>query len=319
LELIRKKSRIINSSLGTFIRNTPPIHVYVFKNITAYSVKPHYKDYPQIWYCQEGEYIHQTEHDIYTCKRGSVTVIPPGIAHCIQVPQSANATLLRIDLTFDYLAETSFDAAQNTATVLFLPPLLQNAGISIPEHYTLSNKSQKAATPLMDILISQEQEAVSKRAALEQLVSLPEFPHLENSQEKVVAEAYSKLISILHALTYIHTNYPQKITAEQLCKVSSLCRTTLFHLIRQYLGIPYAAYVTMIRIIRANQALVHTTYSIAYISDRCGFSHSSHMSKCYRKYKGILPKTDRLRQKIYQEKYGKLHITHEFFMDDFFD
>lgn len=319
MELLNKKSRIINSSLRTFSRNTPPIHVYALKNVSAYSLKPHYKDYPQIWYCQEGEYIHQTEHDIYTCKKGSVTVIPPGIAHCVQVPQSANATLLRIDLTFDYLAETCFDAAQNTATVLFLPPLLQNAGISVPEHYALSSESQKAAKLLIDILISQEQDAISKRTALEQLVSLPEFPHLDKDQKKLAAEAYGKLISILHVLTYIHVNYPQKITAEQLCKASSLCRTTLFNLIRQYLGIPYAAYLTMIRIVRANQALVHTTYSIAYISDMCGFSHSSHMSKCYRKYKGILPKTDRLCQKMYQEKYGKLHITHEFFMDDFFD
>ena len=92
---------------------------------------------------------------VYTpAKKGSVAVIPPGIAHCIQVPQTKNATLLRIDLTFDYLAEAGFGAAQNTATVLFLPPLLQKAGISIPEHYTLSSKSQKAAKPLMDILIS---------------------------------------------------------------------------------------------------------------------------------------------------------------------
>ena len=127
------------------------------------------------------------------------------------------------------------------------------------------------------------------------------------------------LIPVLRALSYLQVNFSQKITAEHLCQASSLCRTNLFRWVRQYLGISWSAYLTMLRVIRANYALVHTNYSITYIADMCGFSHCSHMSKCYKKYEGILPKEDRANQKLYQQRYGKLHIAHDYFMDNFFD
>ena len=318
MELLDKRSRIINVSFRTFMRYPLPLHVFELKDISGYVQKTQYKDYPQLWFCREGEYIHETEHGMYLCRKGSVVIVPPGIANCVQVPEIGKATLLRIDLTFDYLAETNFDAAPNTAALLFLPTFLREMGYPVGEHYILSEASQAAAEERIAVLSSDEQAGSLKRDSLEEMLSLPEFAFPVRMKDRA-AEAYTKLQPVLRALSYIQVNYAQKITAEQLCQISSLCRTNVFRLIRQYLGIPYTVYLTMIRIIRANLALVHTTYSIAYISDMCGFSHSSHMSKCYKRYKGILPKEDRLRQKIYQERYGKLHITHEFFMDDFFD
>ena len=318
MESMDKRNRIINVSFRTFVRYPRPIHVYERKEATGYVQKTQYKDYPQIWYCREGEYTHETERGTYLCQKGSVVIVPPGITHCLRVPEG-KATLLRIDLTFDYLAETSLEAAPNTVALLFLPVFLRELGHPVGEHYILSEASQAAAEERIAVLTSDEQAEPLKRASLEEMLSLPEFAFPEEVRQLAKVEAQTRLAPILRALVYIQANFAQKITAEQLCQVSSLCRTNLFRLIRQYLGISWASYLVMLRVVRANYALVHTNYSIAYIADMCGFSHSSHMSKCYKRYKGILPKEDRMKQKLYQQRYGKLHITHEYFMDDFFD
>lgn len=319
LDTIQKRDRIIRSSFLTFMYHTPPFHVCTLKDISAYALKAHYKDFPQIWYCRSGEYTHETEHGLYHCKQGSAVIVPPGVLHSISVPRDATATIVQIDLTFDYLANVPFEAAPNTANMLFLPAFCRQAGIPIPEYYSLSEASATVAEQVISTLSSDEQEESSKRASLEHMLSLPEFSLPDTIKEKAAAEARTKLYPTIHALTYLHANYSQKITAEQLCKETSLCRTNLFAFIRQYLGISYCTYLTMIRVFRANCALVQTNYSIAYISDMCGFSHSSHMSKYYKKYKGILPRTDRAKQKEYQQRYGKLHITHEYFLDSFYD
>lgn len=319
MEPLDKRIRIINVSFHTFMRYPQPVHVYELKDISAYAPKPHYKDYPQIWYCREGEYTHETENGTYLCKKGSAVIVAPGITHCLRVPENGKATLLRIDLTFDYLAETAFEAASNTAVLLFLPTFLRELGHPVGEHYILSEESQTAVEKQIAVLASYEQAESLKRASLEEMLSLPEFAFPEEVRQLAKVEAQTRLDPVLRALVHIQANYAQKITAEQLCQVSSLCRTNLFRWIRQYLGISWAAYLVMVRVVRANFALIHTSYSIAYIADMCGFSHSSHMSKCYKRYKGILPKEDRMKQKLYQRRYGKLHITHEYFMDDFFD
>lgn len=318
MKLPDKKKQVINVSLRTFLRYPLPVHVYERKDLCGYAPTPQYKDYPQIWYCRDGAYTHQTEHGTYPCRKGSVVIVPPGVAHCPQVPQDGKATLLQINLTYDYLAETAFDAAPNTAVLLFLPVFLRALGHPVGEHYALSETSQAAAEALMDVLASEQPEPL-KRASLENMLSLPEFAYTEEVKALAAMEAQTKLTPLLRALVYIQTNYSQKITAEQLCQVSSLCRTNLFRWIRLYLGISWASYLVMLRVIRANYALVHTNYSIAYIADMCGFSHSSHMSSCYKRHKGILPKDDRRKQLLYQKRYGKIHITQEYFMENFFD
>ena len=300
------------------MRIPPPVQVSELKDTSDYGARPQYKDYPQLWYCREGEYLHETEYGTYHCKSGSLLIVPPGVAHKPHIPQEVNTTALRVSLTYDYLLDTPFDAAPNTATLLFLPVFLRQAGCPVPEHYTLSEASRSAAEEALSVLADKKWAADCKRSALEGMLSLPEFTIPGGYREAAAAMFKNRLLPVLRALSYLHANFSQKITAQQLCKASSLCRTNLFRWVRQYLGISWAAYLVMVRLTRANHALVHTDYSIAYISDMCGFSHSSHMSSCYKRYKGILPKDDRQKQLIYQKRYGKLHITHEFFMDDFF-
>jgi len=319
LETPDKQDRLIHASFRTFMRIPPPVQVSELKDTSAYGPRPQYKDYPQLWFCREGEYLHETEYGTYHCKSGSLLIVPPGVAHKPHIPQEVNTTALRVSLTYDYLLDAPFDAAPNTATLLFLPVFLRQAGCPVPEHYTLSETSCSAAEEAFAVLASENREEAAKRSALEHILSLPELCFPAALKELAAAQFKQRLIPVLRALSYLQVNFSQKITAEHLCQASSLCRTNLFRWVRQYLGISWASYLVMIRITRANHALVHTNYSIAYISDMCGFSHSSHMSSCYKRYKGILPKDDRQKQLIYQKRYGKLHITHEFFMDDFFE
>ena len=121
---------------------------------------------------------------------------------------------------------------------------------------------------------------------------------------------------LLAAITYIQENYPRKISGENLAKASGFCRTNVFTFFKKYLGISPAIYIVMTRVLRAQFAIAHTQYSLQYISDMCGFATISHMTNCYKRYKGVLPKNDRARMKEFRKRYPNIHISHNYFFNE---
>lgn len=309
-----KSERLIRSSLSVFMFYTPPISIRTATYPHAYTCGFHYHDYPQVWYCREGIYTHETEYGEYLCGPGTVFVVPPGVLHNFRAPEEGGVTLIQMDLTFDYLANVSFDSAPHTAATLFLPPFFRKLGSPCKELYALSEASQAVIEDVLSTLSFKKTNEQTKRLAVERLFSLPEFALSDVQQEKASEIMRTRFYPVMRALSYMHANCSHKITAEKLCEISSLCRTHFFTYVNEYLGISYSIYLIMIRVTRANIALVHTNYSLSYISDMCGFTTRSYMSKCYKKYKGIYPKTDRANQIAYQNKYSRLYIGHDFFL-----
>ncbi len=314
-----KNNRSINASLSAFMYNEPPFHTKVRANISAQTIQAHYHDFPQLWYCRKGEYIHETQYGQYRGTPGSLVIVPPGVLHGYVVPEGQTVTVVRLDFAMDYAMDIPFESAPNTVTALCLPPFLRQLGIPRKEFYQLSEATQDMLETVLDAITDLKMGLPAKRNLVEQFFSQPEFAQTDAEKEIADKIAHTRLYPVLRVLSYIDANYGKKITAEQLGEVALLCRTNLFASIKQYLGIPYSAYLTMIRVLNANIALIHTNYSLAYISDMCGFFDSSHMGKCYKKYRGCLPKADRTKQQQYQDNYGKLRITQEFFMNDFYE
>lgn len=311
-----KNNKIISTSfLMLQYHTTPPFFVRTATYASGYKSKLCYCDYPQIWYCREGAYVHETEYGVYHCTPGTVLIIPPGVLQCYEIPEGGHAVLSRLCIAFNTFSDVSFASEPASIAALFLPPFFRGIGIPRSEVYELSKPSQHVLEEALSLLSLNTEKEKDKYAQIARIVSLPELALSDAQKEKAAELARTKLYPVMRALSYMNDNSAQKITAEQLCEVASVRRTTFFTLMKQYLGISYAAYLTMLRIFRANIALVQTDYPLSYISDMCGFANSSHMSKYYKKYKGILPKEDRAMQKKYQNQYGKLRITHDYFFD----
>lgn len=64
-------------------------------------------------------------------------------------------------------------------------------------------------------------------------------------------------------------------------------------LFRENYGRSCKEYITYIRLNKAQELLIHSDYSIAYIAQESGFFDSSHFIHAYKKWKGITPKQER--------------------------
>ncbi|MBE6966328.1 MAG: AraC family transcriptional regulator [Ruminococcaceae bacterium] len=272
---------------------------------------PTYHEYAQAYFCISGEYAHTVDEDTYKCTAGDVVIIPPGSFNSISVSERG-AEIINLIISIDAYLDKDIGKYISTICATHLFAFSKELGFFPLIHTSLSQASFKICREAL-LLLSEKGIAMQRKYdCVEKMFSCPEFCISEQrkTRAKKVSEKY--LLPVLHAMVYISKNYPQRITSEKLCEVSYLCRTNLFAFFKRYLGISYTHYLLMMRIRNASLLIINTSYSIAYISDKCGFSDVSHMSKWYKKYRHELPHEERARQPQILSEQRKLALTHDF-------
>lgn len=90
-------------------------------------------------------------------------------------------------------------------------------------------------------------------------------------------------------ILYIHANYDQKITLNQLTEQFHINRTTLSEEFVKATGMSAIDYLIKLRIKIASILLSETSIPISEIVYRIGFNDSTHFGKMFRKYTGFSP------------------------------
>lgn len=88
---------------------------------------------------------------------------------------------------------------------------------------------------------------------------------------------------------YINNHYTENITLELLSEKSYMNKYYLVHAFKQYKGISPINYLINKRIASAKELLDTTNYSIAQISEVCGFSSQSYFSQVFKKATNMSP------------------------------
>ena len=101
-------------------------------------------------------------------------------------------------------------------------------------------------------------------------------------------------------LEYIHVNYPNEISLDDLCSLIHLNRTTLNRKFKEQVGFTSMDYLLHHRIKIACEALSHTNLSLAEIAESVGFKYDTYFIKIFTKKMNLSP-TD-YRQNIWEEK-----------------
>jgi len=98
---------------------------------------------------------------------------------------------------------------------------------------------------------------------------------------------------VYRALDYIHANLAGTVRLEDM---ASAARMSVFHFSRTFrktTGTGPHRYLVHARVERVKDLLLSSDQSLAAIADESGFSDQSHMSKVFKKFTGISPKTFR--------------------------
>ncbi len=97
-----------------------------------------------------------------------------------------------------------------------------------------------------------------------------------------------------HILEYIDTHSGEPLEIRDLADMCHMSYSHFAKLFRENYGRSCKEYITYIRLVKAQDLLLHTDYDINYIALETGFFDCSHFIRTYKKWKGITPKQERM-------------------------
>ncbi len=256
----------------------------------------HLHDFPQIWYCKSGEYAHFVNDSVHICGKGSIVIVPAGVAHGFSVKSKTELVSISFGICA-YLCQSAEELA-SSLDLLFL----QKAFSHEKKPYTVwtGDDLGGSISSIVESLIAAEGDAEALLLT-ERLLSLIN-PMSEGERKSTANLARGKLFPILRALEYINRRYAECVTVEDLLRVSAMCQTNFFKLFKAYTGLSSSAYLQRLRTLHAMHYMVQTDCTLQQISDFCGFSSPSHLIYCTHLHAGSVPKTLRAKLKEFFER-----------------
>ena len=153
-------------------------------------------------------------------------------------------------------------------------------GGTVPLHMILgmlaANHSQALVDAVADMLVCDRHRADSE------LQLVPMWSRKVQVQPKL-----NEVLELMEA------NLEEPISLQELADFVHLSRRQLERLFLKSLHCTPSRYYLKLRLDRARRLLKQSSRSIVEITAMCGFVSTTHFSRCYRKYMGVSPRSDR--------------------------
>lgn len=104
-------------------------------------------------------------------------------------------------------------------------------------------------------------------------------------------DSYSKTIK--KSIDYIHKNYKQHISLQDISNYVFLSHEYFSRLFKEEVGENFSSYLTNYRMKKAESLIKNTDMKISQIAIEVGYTNASYFSRSYKKFKGISPEDDR--------------------------
>jgi AraC-like DNA-binding protein len=99
--------------------------------------------------------------------------------------------------------------------------------------------------------------------------------------------------SIYDGITYIHNNFAEDITAEQVAERVNMSYSFFARSFKAATGKTFKEYLNITRMNEAEQLLVNTDLPISEVAIRCGYNSVAYFTSLYKQYKGNTPRSER--------------------------
>lgn len=142
--------------------------------------------------------------------------------------------------------------------------------------------------------ITQELNEADTALRLDQLIS--RFCVVFTAYHDAGGEQISPAVQ--QAMDYCRTHYSEKLTLNQLSRLTGLNRTYFSQLFHKEAGIPFGDYLETIRIQNARRLLRDMDLSMSDIAVSVGFSNQNYFTKVFKKQTGLVP--SQYRRQLFQ-------------------
>jgi YesN/AraC family two-component response regulator len=107
----------------------------------------------------------------------------------------------------------------------------------------------------------------------------------------------STSILVKHALAYLHQNFVNQLTRQEIAEAVGVSKNYLSEIFRHELGLSPWDYLTRLRLQKAKELLCSTGDSITTVAAQTGFDDSAYFSRVFRKNTGMSPQEYRQESK----------------------
>lgn len=172
----------------------------------------------------------------------------------------------------------------------YMNPIIQNRYLEILEIQNDSEQQKEILSLLRKVSKLQEMEDTEFQTrnifSSIWLLLLQEVNDGKLVHNKVSADRQERLLTML---SYIHRNYDQKISLEELAAYASVSKRECQRCFQNGIRKSPSEYILEYRLEKAKELLKETDFQITEIAFRTGFSSSSYFGKMFKNYAGMSP------------------------------
>lgn len=264
------------------------------RNLTDFVVPWHWHKELELGYIEQGVSIIRTINQEYPVHQGDGFFINTNVVDT-KINGNPGSPTLEINHIFHPIFIGGHFGSRITAK--YLNPILQNQQISV---HIIRRGSTEADALLDQLILLKEmnrkpnQEIFIRNALSEAwLLLLDEIKKHFEAPQVIETEKQTR---IKNMLSYIHRNFGEKITLEEIAAAANVSEREANRIFQKIIRQSPFEYLLNYRLSMAKELLSHSDLSITEISYRCGFTDSAYMGKQFRKANGITPKEYRQRK-----------------------
>ncbi len=238
---------------------------------------PHY----EIYFLYKGNRKYFLSNSLYALSKPSIIVIPP---HAMHKSEGEAFERYVLSVSESYLDKfQKFTLKQKELSVIELSEHEKNKFIELFENLLAVDKHKKYSDDVIRALVSY---LILKISELDDKSSKPSAQS-ENAVPTVV----------LKIIEYLNANYSDKITLDTLAEKFFISKGTLIYNFDKYMNCPPIDFLVNIRLAKAKEFLLNTTWGIEKIAEKCGFSSANYFGLIFKKKEKLSPMNYRKHEK----------------------
>lgn len=240
----------------------------------------HYHSAVELIFVTEGVLGCHIQEESFSITPGMILLVGSNTIHRLTATSLCQLTYLQIDLE-KYIRQP--DSSLDRDFFAFFTQLHAKP-------YALFENNKE----LFDIVSQLVDESNRREVAFESYIragiyQLVAFLYRQGFMEPTQNHLYHRLQELSPVVEYIGKNYSAKLQLDELAKLISCDKYRLCHRFKQISGGTVVDYIHFVRLRRAQEFLVGSSYNVTETAFACGFASVQHFNKIFKQHFGCTP------------------------------
>lgn len=262
-------------------------YVMHIADINEVSIPWHWHEEVEFEYVNSGVLEVTTINQTYRFRANEAFFINTNVLCAMKGDERETKTLITSHLFNEIFLGGHFKSIFQTK---YITPVLQNKNIDIVEIRGTNNRQKQILSKLKVVArIQGEEKSEFQTRNLFSEIWLLLLEEIAESERKQVTGRYMNQDRIQTMLSYIHQNYGEKVTLEDIADSAAISKRECTRCFQKSIQKTPVEYLMEYRIEKAEKLLSCTEEPVVNIALQTGFSSNAYFGKIFKQQKGVTP------------------------------